>query len=160
MISQRALAKHLGVTPMVVHNAIKKGKLVACVLKDEAGKPLGLTSLEEAAAEWRRVTDYTDAPQRDPGVRAATANAPEGMGPVERKNHYEAELKLVKLRETAGELVDAAAVKKKQTETYAHVRSRLLGIPTSLKQMAPETPVSTVQIVERLVFDALKELSA
>lgn len=154
LITTEDLAHRLSLKPNSVTKAARAGRFGTAAHRNAQGG--WLFDWPQARDEYDARTDTT----RVSGERQGAAPAEAGLrAAVERKNHYEAELKLVKLRETAGELVDAAAVKKKQTETYAHVRSRLLGIPTSLKQMAPETPVSTVQIVERLVFDALKELS-
>ena len=55
-ISQRALARALGVFPMAVTRAIRNGRLRACVAKDADGIAY-ITDLELAKREWEANVD-------------------------------------------------------------------------------------------------------
>lgn len=169
MESQTAVARHLGVHKVEVNRGIKNGRLNKCVVRDPlTGKTLGITSLEEAAVEWRANGDYTDAPQRltqppaEPDytptiVSEETLNLAEASALAK---HWDAKTKELKYREAARELVPVADVVREWADILTTVRTRLLSIPTAVKQQASHLSVADVGLVERLVREALEDLVA
>ncbi len=168
---------------MGVSRGVKSGRLAKCVVRDEAGRPLGLSSIEEADREWAANSDYTDAPQRDPGRNAgpvaqyqwATAleqsfptidQPPTGepafdqtvAGGAARQKHWNAKLAELKFKAAAGELVSAAEVRGEWSDILSQVRNKLLGVPTRVKQALPALTPADVVLIEDLLREALEDL--
>ncbi len=181
MISQAEYARHLGVQKMNVSRAVKSGKLAKCVIRDEAGRPMGLSSIEEADQEWAANSDYTDAPQRAPGAVATTFEETQAdpsknerepppvpkepefdatiSGGAARQKHWAAKLAELKYKEAAGELVLAKDVEHRLTDVFSACRTRLLGVASRAKQTLPHLSVADIAQLDQLIREALEELS-
>ncbi len=159
-----AYAKRRGVSKQSVSEAIKAGRLVACLVKDEYGQnKIGDPAL--ADREWDANTDLTKAPTAVKVAAAARAAPGTGDGDASdltvantRKAHWDAELKELKFKEAAGELVLASDVKREWADILSQVRTKLLGLPTQVKQAVPTLTVADVVIFENLIREALEDL--
>lgn len=58
-----------------------------------------------------------------------------------------------------GTLVEAEQVRQRVVGMIAAAKNRLLALPTSLKSRIPTLTVSDIEVIERLITDALMELS-
>ncbi len=146
---------------MSVTNAIKGGRLVACVMRDEAGHVVGISDFLLGDREWEANTDLSKAPT---AVKVAAA---ERAGPLEvselqdanaRRAHWDAELKELKYKEAAGELVLADDVRREWADILSKVRTKLLGLPTQVKQAVPTLTLEDVALLEGLIRSALEDL--
>jgi hypothetical protein len=179
-MSLRAYARRRGVTAMAVSKAIKSGRLAKSVVRDAAGDPK-IADPDLADREWDRSTDLSKAPgyvkqrasaARPPrgesrAVAAPGAAAPPPAGEPDdlslavesaREKFWKANTAELDYRERAGELVKAAEVKGKITDSFKKVSTRLLGIPTRAKQQIPHLTVADIGTIDELVREALEEL--
>lgn len=154
--TQSELAEVLGVKVPLVNREINKpdgGKLRGCLV-DLNAKPRKVRDLAEAVRVWRANTDHTDAPQRAPASvdpdDTSLANA------AARAKHWEAQSKELKYRQEAKELVLAAEVEAEWAKILGEIRTKLLGVPTRVKQAAPHLAVADVVLVENLIREALQ----
>jgi hypothetical protein len=149
---------------MTISNAVKDGRLRACVVRDpETGRFAGLTSIEEADREWLANSDYTDAPQRAPAGLPAAVDS-DGTDAVTLgeasawDKHWKAKLSELKYNEAVGKLIQASDVRREWTETLAQCRTKLLALPSQIRQAIPSLTLDDVVIVENLVRGALEDL--
>lgn len=195
MIPQSAFARYLGVGPMVVSRGVRDGKLSKCVIRDEKGRPLGLTSILDAAEEWKANSDYTDAPQRYPEVlknpppqivappepkpapaavsepkpaksdsiyieqNNNSAPAPNLAEAAALAKHYDAQLKKLKLEAAQRLLIPRAEVEAGLVDYISACKTKLLAIPSRVKQADPSLTLKQVELIEGLVREALEELT-
>lgn len=167
---QATLAKILRVHKVEVNRAIKEGRLKACVQLNSKGVPQ-IADVELAKKEWLENGDYTDAPARVPeglvgnlgGAHPVETDAdgtPTLQNAAARSKHYEAELKRLKLEEAEGLLVSAADVEHEWADLLSQVRTRLLAVPTRVKQSLPTLTVADIVTIENLIREALEDLVA
>jgi phage terminase Nu1 subunit (DNA packaging protein) len=162
-------AKRRGCTKMAVSTAIKSGRLVKSVVWLENGRP-AITDAMLADEEWRENTDLTRAHQT---VRERAAQAPSARGSAEgadvastmadaalREKHWRALKAELEYKQAAGELVPAAEVRGKLEETFHACRTRLLGVPSRVKQALPELTPGAVAKIDELIREALEDLAA
>jgi hypothetical protein len=167
VITLTEFAAQIGKSKMTVSRACKLGRLATCVIRDDKGRVLGISDPELAKREWAANSDYTDAPQRAPVAVAPAAvesvEAPEEehslAGAAARSKHWDAQLKELKYHEAAGELVSAKEVENEVASVFAEVRTKLLGVPTRLRQDNPTMTVEQLAAVESVIREALQALS-
>lgn len=151
--SVRAFARHLGVSHTAVRKAIDSGRLAGSVVWLD-GKPK-IANVELAETEWHggRRPQATDEPDAD---------ADEGSGyPAHRarREAAQADLAELKLRERRGELVVAEEVAREWADQVVAVKTRLLGVPTRLRQQLPSVSSAVAGMVEDLIREVLEELA-
>jgi hypothetical protein len=143
------------------------------VVRDAAGRAVGISDPDLADREWAANTDYTDAPQRAPAPVAAKptpavqseVGGASGPGELDlasaaaRAKHWDAEIKELKFREAARELIPARDVEQKLVDVFSASKVRLLELPTRAKQALPHLSVSDLEALEAIVRDALEELT-
>lgn len=170
---------------MSVSRAVKKGTLVQSVVRDAKGKPM-ITDPELADREWAANCDYSKAPpevkekgeatvQRlaqipdsKPVSRAVTAvpGAVFEGGEVSlsnasaREKHWRAESAQLEYRREAGELVEAREVQATVASAFATVRTRLLGVPSRMKQQRPDLEADDIAAFTACIREALEELAS
>ena len=162
------LANALGVSKMAVSRG--KHRLVKTLIRDQDGKVAGLTDLQAALAEWHANGDYTDAPHRAPVLTSVPSPAPtpeptpdveggEGLASAAaRDKHWRAKLAELKFKEAAKELVPASEVRREWADVLSQVRTKLLGIPTRVRQAIPTMTVAEVVVIENLIRECLEDL--
>lgn len=183
-MSCRAYAKRRGVSPMTVSQAIHSNppRLRECVAWGEpdpaTGKRpvIGITDPFLADKEWAANTDLSRLPsderQHAKRVAAESAAKLEAAGlappskapttfddPSDELKGWQAKLAELKYREAAGELVVASSIKGKVIDRIAASKTRLLAIPSALKQALPHLTVADVAKVDELVRQALEDLA-
>lgn len=151
----RAYARRRGVSPNTVSIAIKAGRLVKSVTRDDLGNPK--INPEMADKEWEENTDTLRHPENAP----KGGGAGEGVaGATERLRAAQANLAELEYAKAAGELVLAKDVERAVTDAFTAAKTKLLAIPSRVKQAIPHLTVEEVALVERLVREALEDLAA
>jgi phage terminase Nu1 subunit (DNA packaging protein) len=153
LITQAEYARHRGVDPTTVRDAIRAGRIT---LIDGKVDPVA------ADAQWARNTRARvgsgQRPARDAGAgEGASAAAPQPGESYEaarrRRELAEAQLAELKLAELRGELVRVAAVRTQVAKLAAGLREGLMQIPARLAPvLAAETDAGQVhdQLVREL----------
>jgi hypothetical protein len=161
-LSLRAYAKHRkekglpGGSLPAVRKAIKSGRITA----DPENR---IADPETADREWVTNTDLT----RIPGwaehfADESDADGDDGPKMSEesaREKHFKANLAELTYLERAGELVNADELATEYSNRCSVVRTRMLGIPSKLKQAHPDLPHAVLVALELLTRDALTELA-
>jgi hypothetical protein len=170
-LSLRAYATMRGDSPEAVSRAIKGGRLVKSVTYVDGVPKIADPAL--ADQEWEDNTDRSRAPDAvkakaaaraagtPPSDEAAAADsAASGLaGASAREKHWRALTAELKYRQAAGELVSAAEVQAELTNVFTTCRTKLLGLPSKLKQRFPELSVEVLAGVDDVVREALEELA-
>lgn len=147
---------------MTITRAVKRGRLRETVVRDEKGRPCGISDFAAADLEWDANSDYTDAAHR---LEAAPVTVPpEGSkspttlaeASVEEKK-WRAKLAELKYREAIGELIPVKDAEKRIADLVTAFKTRLLGLPSRAKQADPSLSVVQIGLVENLVREALEE---
>lgn len=77
-----------------------------------------------------------------------------------REKFWKAHLAELEYRRRAGEVLDASVVKGRMVDAFARCRTKLLGVPSRMRQQIPHLTAQDVVVVESLVREALEELAA
>jgi hypothetical protein len=166
-MTQAAYAARRGVSPAAVNRAIRDGRLKNSIAKNANGI-FRVIDPELADREWKRNSDYTDAPQLAAGATAQPASAPDDddgdgsgslSGAAARQKHWQAVLAEAKARKMAGTLVDRTAVERDWAAACAMMKTRFLGLPSRLKQQRPEVSVEVVTLLDGMIRETLAALA-
>lgn len=179
LMSLRAYAKRRGVSAMAVSNAVKTGRLVASVGRDQWNQPK-ISDPDLADQEWDRNTDLTKAPPyvkdraaaraaaepieapakivRPPAEMAGPGNVSAADASAEAK-YWDARLKELKYREAAAELIPARDVERRMISTFTECKAKLLTIPSRAKQALPHLTLGDLASIDALVREALESLA-
>lgn len=171
---------------MAVSEAIKNGRLVRCVVRDQFDQPK-IADEELADQEWLRNTDsvkranagggvdrprpLTDAlellsiPQ--PPARAAgavrvvehSAELDSVATSTERLKSAQADLAELKRDAERAELVPARDVERRLIAVFTACKTRLLAIPSRYRQALPHLVTADVVALENLIREALEDLA-
>jgi hypothetical protein len=166
-MSMRAYAKHRGVSPEAVSKAVKKGRLTKAVVGEGADRKI---DSDVADREWAENSDPTKF--RNSGAENRQAAAPEAEPIPEATKKaqstvvqsaavlksYQARLAKLDFEERSGRLVDADKIRKLWTSVAAIARTKVLGIPSKLRQRIEITP-EQYAMLELIVREALEELA-
>lgn len=153
---------------MAVSDAVKHGRLRASVGRDENNQPK-IANVELAKKEWLENGDYSRAPHMAPTaaeIAAVAGPAPQADAEVPgsmldagtRQKHWNALLAEAKYKKTIGTLILASEVQREWTETLAQCRTKLLALPSQVRQAIPALTLDDVVLVENLVRAALEDL--
>jgi phage terminase Nu1 subunit (DNA packaging protein) len=168
-LSLRAYAQHRkqlglpGGSLQSVQRAIKRER-ISVVLVDGVKR---IPDPEAADREWAANTDHS----RASGAIKDLVDGVEGDaledgndGPSlskesAREKHWKAHLAELTYRQRAGELVGAAAVAAEYSDFCTTVRTKLLGLPSRMKQAHPDLSLEQLATLDDYVREALEELA-
>lgn len=144
-VTPTAYAKHRGVSPAGVFDAIDKGRLSLSLEKKDSGRYL--IDVDVADAEWLANTDsMTGAPAHMANRPDQPATEPEDGQPITyaeaRAQHerFKARLAQLELEQREGKLVEAEVVRKEAFKAARQVRDALLNLPDRVAgELAAET---------------------
>lgn len=161
-VTPTAYAKHRGVSPAGVFDAIDKGRLSLSLEKKDSGRYL--IDVDVADAEWLANTDsMTGAPAHMANRPAEPDNDPEDGQPITyaeaRAQHerFKARLAQLELEQREGKLVEAEVVKRESFRTARLVRDALLNLPDRVAgELAAET--NQFKVHQRLVSEIRRAL--
>jgi len=161
-MSLRAYAKHRGCSVEAVSNAIKRGRLSASVGRSEVGHPK-ILDLAKADAEWKAST-YADmvpltgptAPKKRDGEADEAPSLAEARA---RLDAARAELAEMDLAERRGELLPASEVEARMVAVFSECKTKLLGVPTWVRQQDPGLTRDQVRLFEAAIREALEGLA-
>lgn len=162
---------------MAVSNAIRDGRLSKSVGRDDYGNPK-IEDPELADREWDLNTDAQKRANAAGGVllplasSAPTAPAAPAVTPAPAESDGEtqftaaarlkkaqADMAELKRDEARGLLVPAADVQRKVSEKYRAAKTRLLALPSAVKQAIPRLTPAEVEQIDTLVREALTDLA-
>lgn len=164
-VTPTAYAKHRGVSPAGVFDAIQKGRLDASLERKDSGR--FLIDVEAADAEWAANTDsgtgsLAHAKNRMPAL-PEPAEPGETMSYAEARaahERFKARLAELEMEEREGKLIEADAAKREAFRVARQVRDALLNLPDRVAgELAAET--NQFKVHQRLVAEirrALEEL--
>lgn len=171
----RAYARHRGMSATAVHRAVEQGRLVKSVVRDGAGKFLGISDAALADQEWAASTDVSKASTElllRTAAEAAGAPAPgDAVAAVEdgetmtlsialaKEKHWKALTAELDYKKRVGELVDAAEVESRIIDEYSRLRTKLLGLARKAKASLPHLTREDVTAIDTLVREALEDLA-
>ena len=164
-VTPTAYAKHRGVSPAGVFDAIDKGRLSSSLEKKESGRYL--IDVKVADAEWLANTDSLTGSLAHMANRQAepdiTPEPGEQITYAEARAQHErfkARLAQLELEQREGKLVEAEAVKRESFRAARQVRDALLNLPDRVAgELAAEN--NQFKVHQRLVAEirrALEEL--
>jgi phage terminase Nu1 subunit (DNA packaging protein) len=161
LMGVREYARHRDISHVAVLGAIRTGRLSTSVTRNEKGKPM--IDSEKADKEWQ------------PGIRELFKDAERSLEldeNGEKKAHvkkfanaradregYKAKIARLEYREAAGKLVNAEVVKREWVAIGSRIRTKLLGVPTKLKQKTPDLSDEQFQALEGIIREALEGLA-
>lgn len=159
-------ARRHGVSKMAISKAIASGRLSSCVARDERGRP-SITDAELADLQWQggrrapaprdRAVDRS-APLPD-GVPALSTSVAVKEAATARKEQARAELAEFDLAKRRGQLIDKEQARGDMKDAYTLVKTRLLGVPSRFAQRCPQYAAAVVPEMDKLIREALEELS-
>jgi phage terminase Nu1 subunit (DNA packaging protein) len=142
-----------GGTRSAVQQAIKSGRLAASVAY-VAGHPR-IRDVDTADREWAASTKVDRVPLAN-GEGSSSAL-------VAARTRREMALALIaedEVRQRRGELVEVAGVVQELTTILVNAKSKLLAIPSKMKQRCPHLTVVDVGTIDSLIRESLEELAA
>lgn len=165
VMSQAAYARHRakrglpGATPGAVAAAIRWGRLAKSLTDD---RPRQIRSAKAADAEWAAATNADRVPLTGPTAPAtgdASAPVNELAAARARREAAAAELAEIDLAERRGSLVRAHDLEARLADVFLRSRTRLLGLPSRLREQDPTLTAAQLELVEALLVEALEELA-
>lgn len=138
-VSKAGFAKSMGVTPETIYRACKDERIKKSLR--QIGKQ-EMIDLEAARIEYQKNTDALQSSRRKKTIINPDDPDIETIGEIHKfnderakKEHFEARLSEIKLKEKLGELVSAEEVVSDAHEISQKIRNSILNIP---KRVAPE----------------------
>ena len=158
----REYARHRGCEPSAVRQAIKAGRISASVKRDAAGDYS--IDPKRADLEWAATTYADRVPLTGPTAPGGSASG--GEDPVslmEARHRLElakAQLAEMDLAERRGEILDAREVEARMVGVFSSCKTKLLGVPSRVRQQDPTLTKPQVALLESTIREALEGLAA
>jgi phage terminase Nu1 subunit (DNA packaging protein) len=173
----RAYARHRGISATAVHRAVEQGRIVKSVVRDGAGKFLGISDAALADQEWAASTDLSKASTElllrtaaegaggPPGAAGDGAAVDDGETmtlsiALAKEKHWKALTAELDYKKRVGELVDATEVESRIIDEYSRLRTKLLGLARKAKASLPHLTREDVTVIDTLVREALEDLAS
>jgi hypothetical protein len=182
-LSWSEAAAVIGKSRQAVSDLVKRGVLTDCVVRDQTGKPVGISDPEalltecslkvraraggggiEATRAASR-TKRADLPLRPAAERTAprTAAASEQVPKYDEsraKTEYEKSLLLeLERRQKEGQLVERESVISTWGQLITSAKSKLLAVPTTVRQRIPHLTAEEADVIDAVIRAALADLT-
>jgi P27 family predicted phage terminase small subunit len=182
-LSVAAYARRLQVKPIAVRKAIAAGRLSESIVRDKHGKPK-IADPALADNEWRANTRRRIDEKAIPGVRAAGELAQDvfpipnpsavkaeedGLSYAEARRRRELEqmrqarikssIDEIELKRRRGEVIEVAEARAAISAKLIAVKTKVLGLPSSIRQRMPHIVADDVRRIDDLCRRALEELA-
>lgn len=149
-MSLRAYSRHRGCTLRAVQKAIESKRI--------AKTPEGQIDSDAADVAWQANTDHGH--YRNPARQELKPHQTTTYTDARAlRESYTAQLARLEYEQKAGELVSAREVANRLAGVFVTCRSKILAIPTRARQQIPHLSTAEVDVIDRLVREALEELS-
>jgi len=148
-MSVNAFAGHVGVDEKAVRKGIRNGRLTQSIGRNTQGHPV-ILDVALAEQEWERNRDTTKV--RGPDFATIADH---------RKRLVQAQTRKIQqaYREKARQLVPARAIEIRFSTRVVTARTKLLGLPSRMKQRCPHLTAADLQVLDELIREALEELA-
>jgi hypothetical protein len=182
-LSWSEAAAVIGKSRQAVSDLVKRGVLTDCVVRDQTGKPVGISDPEalltecslkvraraggggiEATRAASR-TKRADLPLRPAAERTAprTVAASEQVPKYDEsraKTEYEKSLLLeLERRQKEGQLVERESVISTWGQLITSAKSKLLAVPTTVRQRIPHLTAEEADVIDAVIRAALVDLT-
>jgi hypothetical protein len=182
-LSWSEAAAVIGKSRQAVSDLVKRGVLTDCVVRDQTGKPVGISDPEalltecslkvraraggggiEATRAASR-TKRADLPLRPAAERTAprTVAASEQVPKYDEsraKTEYEKSLLLeLERRQKEGQLVERESVISTWGQLITSAKSKLLAVPTTVRQRIPHLTAEEADVIDAVIRAALADLT-
>ena len=170
MMTQAQYAKRRGVARSSVTRAIASGRLSRSVATVDSKRVIADPEL--ADQEWLAATDYSKAPSSVKERYGHTEggeepkNLPDSDAAVmplalesAREKHWKARLAELEFRTKAAQFVDVNEVRAAVIDKFVSAKTKLLGIPSRIRQRMPHISIADIAEIDGLVREALEDLS-
>lgn len=149
--SIKSVARRLRVTPKALRKAIRSGRVDRGVTTGPGGRVV----ITDGAAVMQAFRDNRD----DSQDRNGQAKGPTLLAAELRVKAARAEKLEQDAAERSGRLVPADDVEDRWTTRVVRARTKLLGLPSRIKQRVPHLTVAELAEIDGLVREALEELA-
>lgn len=146
-----------------VQVAIRNGRIPASALTKDGKK---IRSAKAADAAWLASTKADMVPLTGPTAPASSQPTAVEPPPVNdlavaraRRESAAAGIREIELEEMRGELLRAKDVEGRLADVFLRCRTRLLTIPSRLREQDPTVAAAQLRLVEALIVEALEELA-
>lgn len=154
-------AKHRGCSSQAVTQAVAAGRLTKSVKKLPSGR-LSIDA-KRADLEWAASTYSDRAPLTGPTApRRGAAGDDEPVSLMDVRNRHElakAQLAELDLAERRGEILEAREVEARLVGVFSSCKTKLLGVPSRVRQQDPTLTKPQVALVEATIREALEGLA-
>lgn len=160
-MSMRAYARYRGVSVEAVSKAVKQ-KRISC-RRDEKGQ--ALINPEVADREWAANSDQSKVREnlkREPEAPPPEDEEPQKPGYAQFRairESYAARLSRLEFEEKTGKLVDGEEIRKLWVTLASIVRTKVLGIPSKVRQQIPEFKPADYEKLEAIVRETLEDIA-
>lgn len=169
-VTQAEFAALKGVSAQAVGQAIRDGRLDKCLVY-EKGKSKPRINPVIAAKEWEQNTDHS---KRTVGadLRVKAPTTAEGLDAEGSKGGnvlyqsrvmyeaFRARTAKLEYEKAAAKLVEADQVKNAWVKIVTDAKTKIMSIPSKAKANIPHLTTADVATIERLVREALEDISA
>jgi phage terminase Nu1 subunit (DNA packaging protein) len=157
-LSARAYAKHRRCDHKAVTQAIAIGRLTKSVKRLAGGKYS--IDPKRADLEWEASTYADRVPLTGPTAPRGLAGEPPDLKEARaRLETAKAQLAEMDLAERRGELVLAREVEARLVGVFSSCKTKLLGVPSRVRQQDPGLTKPQVELIEATIREALEELA-
>ena len=156
-LSVTAYAKHRGCTYPAVLKAISEGRISKSVKRDPKSRRKKINP-ELADAEWHANTNSSD--KNTNGLKlVSSAGLPALTVSKARQAAARAKQAEIELAKMEGKLIDSEQVMRKFADVISSAKTKLLGLPTAIKQRLIHLSEDDIDIIDMLVREALEDLA-
>ncbi len=150
-ISEREFARLVGASLSTVQRRRADGRLALSASQDAKGRWRIDPTL--GREEWRTLAPAQAGGPKDAASLAAWRAA------RARREAAEASLAEDELRRSRGEFLLAAVVEARMVEVFSSCKTKLLALPSRLRQRQPDLTLGQVAAVDALIREALEDLA-
>jgi phage terminase Nu1 subunit (DNA packaging protein) len=155
------------------HNAlldlIKRGRLTDCVVWDSNGKAVAIKGEEELMTEFRAKVQtrrrqspasvLDRSPEKVPRAGSAGDDLPDYNESRARTEFERANLLELERRQKEGLLLPVEQVERVWANAITQAKTKLLGMPSKLRQRIPHLTLEEIAIAEELIRESLEDLA-
>lgn len=156
------------------HNAlldlIRRGRLTDCVVWDSDGKAVAIRGEEELMTEFRAKVQtrrrqapasvLDRSPDKVPRTGSGGEELPDYNESRARTEYERANLLELERRQKEALLLPVEQVERVWSNAITQAKTKLLGVPSKLRQRIPHLSLEEIAIAEELIRESLEDLAA
>jgi len=160
-LTYSAFAKRMGLNPSQVTRAVQTGKIIPET--DQDGNLF--LYFEKAKDQWEKNLDHTQSKSamtryKKQKNEVNVSSQPTITESKQKREYYLAEQEKIAYELLVGKIAKTDEIQKKWEGIITLARSKILAIPSKIRQRIPETTFAQYQIMEQIVIEALEDLGS